>query len=424
MIIIKYKVFYMKIKSTIIAFATASLLLGGCTTPKETHHVHEHASTHQEDAAEVKNLARYAVFTHDAGITTIDLSDGETVSEIALPGFKRLNQAGDNRHLLVSSEDEFIVYDSGLIAEAHDDHFHYYQKTPELTNTAYAAKKPGHVTVNAGYTVLFSDDEGSIQVLKTAEIAAKGAHIDKHMTADPHHGVAVKLSDGKLFTTQGTTESRNTLQVLDGEKVVAQTDNCPGSHGEATAKPNSAGDVLVIGCTNGPVVYKDGSFHKITAADEYARSGNLRGSDKSAVVLGDYKTDKNPDPKPERPTRVALIDTQNNKIQLVDLASSYWFRSLGRGPAGEGLVLTYDGNLQVINPDTGEVTAKVPTIAPWQEKSDWQEPGPILKIHGSWAYVTDATNKELVVIDLTSLEVTKRFSLAKAPGELEIVTGK
>ena len=69
------------------------------------------------------------------------------------------------------------------------------------------------------------------------------------------------------------------------------------------------------------------------------------------MLLGDYKTD--PDAELERPTRVSLIDTRDASLRLVDLGTSYSFRSLGRGPEGEALVLGTDGALHVLDPESG-----------------------------------------------------------------------
>ena len=125
----------------------------------------------------------------------------------------------------------------------------------------------------------------------------------------------------------------------------------------------------------------------------------------------------------ERPTQINLIDTRDNTMQQVELDSSYWFRSLGRGPAGEALVLTYDGHLKVIDPESGEITADIPAIEAWEEKDEWQEPGPILQVSGDIAYITDAEKQELALVDLTSGEVTERFSLEVAPVEIAVVDG-
>ncbi|WP_222842726.1 hypothetical protein [Buchananella hordeovulneris] len=370
---------------------------------------------------EVAALTPRIVLAADGGLTTLDAETGEVVATIPRPGFLRLNDAGDGRHVLVSDSDQFLVFDTGLEAEKHGDHYHYYQEAPKLTETSYPAPKAGHVVTHGNKTVLFADGDGSVQVIDSATVADPQAQVSKFQADSPHHGVAVALTDGSLFVTQGTEEERKTVQVRKDNQVTAETTDCPGSHGEAAAAPTANGDVIVIGCTNGPVVYRDGAFHKVAVADAYARSGNLAGSEASPLVLGDYKVDK--DAEQERPTRVAIIDAHHDTLQLVDLGSSYWFRSLGRGPNGEGLVLTYDGHLQVIDMAGAAVTKKIPVISPWEEKQNWQEPGPILRVRGDKAYVTDAVKNELVVVDLTSQEVRSRFPLAAPAVEMTVVDG-
>lgn len=64
------------------------------------------------------------------------------------------------------------------------------------------------------------------------------------------------------------------------------------------------------------------------------------------AILGEYQVDR--DTQLERLTRVSLVNTDTGTLQLVDLGTSYSFRSLGRGPAGDALVLGTDGALHVI----------------------------------------------------------------------------
>ena len=404
----------------LLAPIAALAVLTGCTaqsTPAEP------AATPSATPSltEVSSANPRVVLAHEGGLTTLDSTTGETLGTTELDGFLRLNDAGDGRHVMVTQGDKFLVFDGALVAEPHGDHSHYYAGDPSLTSVSYEASKAGHVVVHNDRTVLFGDGDGSIQVIGSEQIAEPNAVVRRYQTDAPHHGVALQLSDGTLFLTQGTEEARSTLQVRRGEEIVAQTDDCPGSHGEATAKPNASGDVVVVGCTNGPAVYRDGAFHKVPVADAYARSGNLAGSANSPIVLGDYKSDENAEQ--EHPTRVALIDTTKDSLKLVELGSSYWFRSLGRGPDGEALVLTYDGSLKVIDPTTGTVTASIPVIDAWEEKPEWQSPGPILKVAGDKAYVTDAEKGELVVVDLHEGAVTERHTLSVTPVEMAIVTG-
>lgn len=135
--------------------------------------------------------------------------------------------------------------------------------------------------------------------------------------------------------------------------------------------------------------------------------------------MADNKTEK--DAEFERPTSVSLINTKDYSAKKVDLGSSYWFRSLARGPLGEALVLTYDGKLNVIDPETGEITKKIDAISEWRENEEWQLPGPILKAEDGYAFVTDANKKELVVIDLFEGKEVNRFKLDIKPTEMAVL---
>lgn len=377
-----------------------------------------------ESRAEVASLTPRVVLAHEGGLVTLDGESGEVVHEEELEGFLRLNNAGDGQHVMVTHGDAFEVYNSGIDAQGHGDHFHYYESTPGLSGITFEAPHAGHVVMHNGLTTLFADGDGSIQTFTSEHLKDGQPRTETTSTETAHHGVALKLVDGSLLTTQGTEEERDTVQVLagdDGADVAAETNDCFGVHGEAAAAPNENGDVVVLGCEDGPVIYRDGEFHKVEAESEYQRTGNLAGSEDSPIVLGDLKTDA--EAEFERPTEVALINSLTGELDTVELGSSYWFRSLARGPEGEALVLTYDGELNVIDEETGEITAEIPAIEAWEENEEWQQPGPILKTSGSLAYVTDAENQQLVVIDLEAGEVVNEVDLEVTPVEMAVVDG-
>ena len=188
-------------------------------------------------------------------------------------------------------------------------------------------------------------------------------------------------------------------------------------HGEATAED----ETVVIGCTDGALVYRDGTISKVDSPDDYGRIGNQAGTDTSPVVLGDYKVDE--DAALERPTRVSLIDTEKAKLTLVDLPSSYTFRSLGRGPKGEALVLGTDGKLHVIDPTSGRITTSLALMAAWTEPDEWQSPRPTLTVSGDIAYVSDPATKSIMSVDLTKGAVITKATLSAAPNELAVATG-
>ncbi|WP_335342020.1 hypothetical protein [Micrococcus lacusdianchii] len=353
------------------------------------------------------------------------------MTEQALSGFKRLANAGNGKDVMVVTGHGWEVFNAGIQAKAHGDHVHNYASEPGMTGVTFPGGHAGHVVTHHGQTTLFADGTGRIQTFESAHLDKATRDLmpvmEESTTTAPHHGVALELADGSLLTTQGTEESRDTVQVIDrvSGEVMAETDDCPGVHGEAAAQPTEAGDVVVLGCEDGPVIYRDGAFHKVLA-EGYVRNGNLAGLESSPVVLADRKVEgtKAEGDETERPTAVDLIDAHTGRVTTLELGSSYWFRSLGRAEDGSGVVLTYDGELTVIDGETGEITAEHPVIAPWKEKDEWQQPGPILKVAGHTAYVTDAENRELVAVDLGTGETVLEEDLEFAPVEMAVVTGE
>ncbi|WP_432494300.1 zinc metallochaperone AztD [Kineococcus auxinigenes] len=374
----------------------------------------EPAAAATEVAAGTPRLA----LTHDGGVQVLDASTFEVLADLPVEGFTRLNPAGDGRHLLLSTTGAFQVLDAGTWSEPHGDHSHHYTAEPELTDVAFEAVKPGHVVVHEGRTVLFDDGSGQVTAFDSAEVADPDREQRELTTPAAHHGVAVELGDGSLIVSEGTEEARTGTRWLDADGTeTTRSDQCPGVHGEAVA----AGEAVVIGCTDGALVHRDGAITKVAAPDPYGRIGNQAGSGASPIVLGDYKTD--PDAELERPTRVSLIDTRDATLRLVDLPASYSFRSLGRGEDGEALVLGTDGALHVIDPETGVVVRSIPVVAPWEEPLQWQEPRPTLHVLDGTAYVTEPATKQLHAVDVATGEVFESTQLDVVPNELNGVTG-
>ncbi|MGO1815137.1 MAG: zinc metallochaperone AztD [Corynebacterium variabile] len=390
----------------------------GTSTAASATGEHDHAAEPEVvEAAQPRILT-----TYDGGILTLDADTLDVIADEKIEGFNRLNPVGDGRHALVSTSKGFQLFDAGVWTEPHGDHSHSYATDPEFTDVVYSVDKPGHVVRHDGKTILFSDGDGKIQVFDTAsflETTGEGDAPEPTVTeTEPHHGVAIEMSDGSLVHTEGTEEYRDTVVAVDADgQETARSTECPGVHGEAAAQ----GEAAAFGCEDGLLVFKDGDFTKIQATEKYARTGNQAGSEESTVVLGDYKTDE--DAELERPTKITLTDTVANTTKVVDLGTSYSFRSLGRGPAGEALVLGTDGKLHVLDPESGEETAAWDVIDEWEEPIEWQDARPTLFVQGDRAYVSDPDTKELHVVDLKSGKVLTSAELPEAPNELTGVTG-
>ncbi|GAB4083602.1 zinc metallochaperone AztD [Myceligenerans cantabricum] len=376
------------------------------------------APSESREATEAQSRTARLAVTYDGGIKVLDALTLEEVGDIELDGFNRLNPAGDEQHLMVSTTGGFQVLDLGTWAEAHGEHAHYRTSDPALLDVTYPAEEPGHVVVHEGRTALFDDGTGQVSVLDSDEVAEGAADREETLPA-PHHGVAVELSDASLVVSEGTEDERDGIRVLDADgKEIAAADGCPGVHGEAVA----ADEAVVLGCENGALLVRDGEITTVDAPGSYGRIGNQAGTEASPVVLGDYKVDA--DAELERPERVSLIDTRSGDLTLVDLPSSYTFRSLARGDDGEALVLGTDGSVHVIDPDSGAVTDSIDVIDAWEEPIEWQDPRPaILALDGS-VYVTDPEHDEIHAVDVQTGEVWLSADLGVTPNEIAGVLGQ
>ena len=108
----------------------------------------------------------------------------------------------------------------------------------------------------------------------------------------------------------------------------------------------------------------------------------------------------------------------------MDVKASYSFRSLGRGPAGEALVLGNDGALRVIDPEFGKIVKEIPVTAAWTEPEEWQKPRPTLFVSGKYAYVTEPAAKKITKIDLATRQIVASSQTPHALNELTGVSGK
>ncbi|MDN5667668.1 MAG: hypothetical protein L0G87_04640 [Renibacterium salmoninarum] len=406
-------------------FAAGLALLTGCGAPPQAAPtITGHENVKPANAKEQAGPAPRLVLTTDQGLLTLDAKTLQPVAEpVPLEGFIRVNPAGDGRHVLVSTERGFEAFDAGSWEFPHGDHSHFYTVPPRLTGAVFPAEHPGHV-VSHGKTALFAVGTGEITVFDPADLdpgsVANGQPAStKTRTPEPHHGVAVPLPDGGLLSTRSNGKERVGVPIhgQNGGET-ASAENCPGTHGEAVA----GNGAVVVGCSDGALVYHGGKLSKVQAPDAYGRIGNQSGSSNSPIILGDYKVDRAA--KLERPTRVSLIDTRDSSLKHVDLGTSYSFRSLGRGPAGEALVLGTDGRLHVIDPETGAVQHRIQVTPAWTEPEVWQEARPALYVDGATAYVSDPGTRKIHAVDLAAGQVAKTAGLPAAPNELTGISGR
>lgn len=373
-------------------------LLAGCSADRDPGPTPE-VSPAPTTAAPVErgSATPRLALSYDGGVLVLDAGTLKTIADVPVEGFVRLNSAANGRHVLVSQSDGFAVLDMGTWTDEHGDHGHHYTAPPQLTDIRFGGTEPGHVVAHDGRLALFSDGTGGIDIVDPSVLLEGGTEPVASMTREPHHGVAVARADGSVVVSVGDEDSRSGLAILDAQgREIAATPDCPGLHGEAAA----ADGALTFGCEDGLLVVRRNEIRKVVSPDPYGRIGNQFGTEESAVVLGDYKTE--PDAELERPQRFTLTNTTTGLLRVVPIDASYSFRSLDRGPSGEAVILGTDGALHVFDADTAQRIARHPAIGAWVEPDEWQDPMPNLHVQGDIAYVTDPEAQRLVAIDLGS----------------------
>lgn len=408
----------------LLALSTlAPLALVACGTEESSRPSSDPSSgATAPQATEVKAASPRLAMTYDGGVLVLDAKSGEVLLEEELDGFRRLSPAGDERHLLISGAGGWTALDTGAWTDEHGDHGHSWTIDPRLTDFTVAAEEPGHVVPHHGRTTLFDDGTGEITAFDPADLAELDEldgkpELASFQAEEAHHGVAVQDGHGNLVLTVGDHDARSGIRVVTAAGAeLASSDECPGVHGEAFA-----GEVALFGCEDGVLLLDGTEITKVDAPDAYGRIGNQAGHESSPYVLGDYKVDA--DAELERPTRISVIDTRQASLRLVDLPSSYTFRSLGRTADGDGLVLGTDGRLHVIDMRAAKVIRSIPVIAAWREPMDWQQARPLLEVVGDVAYVTEPATNEVHVVDLAKLSVVDTLTVPHTPVELRGVSG-
>lgn len=356
------------------------------------------------------DIATRVALSYPGGIVVLDGDTLETVTDLSSEEFTRLNPAGDGRHVMVTTSAGFQVLDAGTSTTA-----------PELTDLVFEAAKPGHVVTHGGKTVLYADGTSDSTIFDTDALLASADELPEVETipgVEAHHGVSIVLEDGTFLTTVGNADGRNGVVAKDASGApIAESSDCPGVHGEGTAKD----EVVVFGCEDGALVYDAGTFTKLTAPDQpYGRMGNAYVSENSALIVGDYKNDR--DAEGYLLHRLALIDTAAKTQRVVDMpaGAEYTFRDVARGPGDLAYVLASDGAIHVLDPATGEFTDAFAVIDPWEGPVEWQDAHPAIKVSGDLAYVTEPAKNAVHAVDLTTGEIVKSATLEQTPNEIAL----
>lgn len=366
-------------------------------------------------AAEVDEApVRLLVADNEAAeLHVIDAATGEHLAHAELTGAASLYSGPTGRYGYAVQRDAGLtnIVDSGVEIEDHGDHVHIHVHEPSVLPFALESERPTHWVSHGGQVAIFNDGDGTVSLFDEADLANGEPPVTTMGSGAAHHGVAVPWGDVVLVTTPSPVAGDLPIGVdvrsLDGT-VLQSFPDCPGLHGEA-----SAGEDIAFGCSDGVLVLRhvgDG-FVAIKApnpadAPEGVRVGTVRGAEGVAWFMGNWG-----------PTGLALIDPEAGALAPITVPDGVV--SFAVIPSGELLVLTAAGNLDVVDPTTGTVTASAAVAAPVD--LDSTDPRPAFATGGGHAYVVDPAGERVVRVRLDGLAIDGEIAVEGTPVRIAVL---
>ncbi|GLU49690.1 hypothetical protein [Nocardiopsis ansamitocini] len=415
----------MRRSALVVPLLPLALMASACGAgPDETPE--ESAATPAVDASwEERTGSHGAVLPRlllsDAGsgaVTVLDVNTGATAGTVEATGparFATVTTDGGLAFLVQGDDDTVQLLDAGIRYEAHGEHSDPKHVEPAIVEGSIDVPTPSHVVTHDDHAAIFADGDAGVSLvhLDGEEAPAKLAAEAKVEAGDPHHGVSVPLGHDLVTSLGDADGERVGVQVLTEDGTVEETfEECPGLHGEFT--PDD--DTVLFGCADGVLkVHNDGgkwATTKIANPDdtEDAKVGTIRGRAGEEVVLGNYSDGA-----------VVLIDTHDDSMTRVEVPGTV--ASIAWDPYwGTGLVLTTDGTLHTVDPESKELGASVQATDEF--RTDSEDGGRAVVVAGeNYVYLVNPTTRELVEVAVSGegLAVERNKVLDFVPRDLAVV---
>lgn len=339
-------------------------------------------------------------------IDVLDLATEEVVHSFDVENASRVTTI-NGRYIVATDDDRARFLDPGSWTIEHGDHSHSYTKDP-VDLGALDGESPAHVIAGDRKVAVFFDGAGTADVVDFDSLGAGGAAVAATVDTDPHHGIAVPLSDHVVVSTGGTEDDLPTgLELRDsaGNPVRALDASCPEMHGEAVFS-----SYFVVACADGVVrvdaTNDEFSTTKFAYPNPDARAFTFAEGTRGSLVAAPTETG------------VLVLDTRTGEW----VQARTEVESLSTGVSSDGktiLSLQADGTFRVFDAITGAEMSSTPVLsAPYDEA----DPAPSLHVAGTRAYVADPAGNAVIEIDYRdSGRVARTFDFDFMPASIGVV---
>ncbi|GGK61793.1 zinc ABC transporter permease AztB [Nocardia camponoti] len=388
--------------------ALAALPLVGCGSAEEPAPLEEAPHGYVAGAEEMSEAqTRLVVASATGAVRVIDLLNVAPTPENVQPQANSLptdGVVGDGRYAYLSSGASVRVVDSGGWTVEHDDHRHYYQApVRDLGTVALPSSGPSEVP-RSGIVGAYADPAVTSVVLASGTTilfdrpTLDGGTVQQQRSVA---GIALPYAERIVVAdSSGRVEVRG----RDGASVQALDTTCPQPKGQAVTRRG-----VVFGCADGALVVTRRESDFVAEKIAYPSPTTDRATEFTH--------------RPGSTTLTALAGRDG--VWALDIRKETWTRTAVADPvavntAGEGaslLVLTRDGVLRGIDPESGAETARL-TV------SDGPVDGqPVIRVDPNRAYVNDIRGRKVHEIAYNdNLRVARTFELDIAP-TLMVETG-
>ncbi len=404
---------------------------------EEEEEGHMEEGGHMDDEDHAVALGRLLVGdAEEAHLSVVDLAHDEVhVGEFAIAApvgglysspnyrfaFALARGEGDN-------DDRVHVFDAGIYLVPHGDHEDLVNEEITKLSLETTDERPIHFANGYGWTAIFNDGTGRVALFEEHEMEEFGNEYNVvYFESGLQHGAAVPLAGDVFAITKANPDypdkNPSSLPIgvevfdLDGNLLYGDaSESCPGMHGEAHNHDGAA-----FGCVGGVlfIEYHDGHFDhwfidNPAEMREESRIGSVWGHEASPHFFGSasYRGENG-----FVNDGIWMIDAEGRTMVQV-IAPEDGKRSAGSAFSSGGhefFVLTYDGLLNVIEAETGEVeyVSHEPLVDPI-------EPGatPSFIVVGEMLYLADRAGGHVLEYSLEEMEVEREWDIAGAPSRI------
>ena len=338
--------------------------------------------------------------TATGDVRVLDLITEEVTELDPVPGVDGITGDGRFAYLRSSDPGSTDIVDSGAWTVDHGDHSHYYRAGIGHVGAIDGFAARAAVTDPALASLV--DERGSARILDRS--ALEDGTVEPVAVGSDDSATALPFA-GRLVVAEGGSDGQVRVHDREGAKLRVLDGTCADPAGAAVSRRG-----LVIGCEEGTlhVTEDDDALHAETLPypDGGARTESFHHRPGSAVL--------------------AALSTDGD-VWVLDLSEPAWTRldvpdAVAVNAVGEDtfvLVLTADGSLRSLDPETGEEVAEVALL----DGTDG-DPAPTIQIDTSRAYVNDAEAGVVHEIDYNDdLRVARTLDTGIAP-HLMVETGR